>query len=132
MNPLAKLPGLPYLLGFSAIAVLLVVFRGVLGLSLLFVLLILLVLLLVGAIVFLLMQLRKAQQAEEIEKTISNQADLDIERSTPGQLAEMQRLLSLPPGQRQLDYSCSGNMCQELAAIMQSLLDAPGQNARGK
>lgn len=92
MNPFAKLPWLPYVTGFAVLGTLLVVFRGALGLSLLLVVLILLVLLLVAGIVFLILQLRKAQQAEEIEKTISNQADLDIERSTPGQLAEMQRL----------------------------------------
>ena len=92
MNPFNKLPWLPYVSGFAMIGTVLVLLRGTLGLSLLLVLLILLVLLLVGGIVFLILQLKKAQQAEEIENTISKQADLDIERSTPGQLAEMQRL----------------------------------------
>ncbi len=92
MNPFAKLPWLPYALAFAVVATLLIVFHGALGLSLLLVVLLLLVLLLIGGIIFLVVQLQRAAQAEEIEKTISNQADLDIERSTPGQLAEMQRL----------------------------------------
>lgn len=92
MNPFAKFPWLPYVIGFALVGTLLVLLRGALGLSLLLVVLILLVLLLVVGIVYLVVQLKKAQQAEEIENTISKQADLDIERSTPGQLAEMQRL----------------------------------------
>lgn len=60
--------------------------------SLLLALLVILVLVMVAVIFILLRQLKKAQQAEEIEKSVVVQADKDIERSTPGQQAEMQSL----------------------------------------
>lgn len=89
---LQRFPWLPWAGGFALFAALLVAFRHALGLSLLFVLLILIILGLVVAIAVLLRQLRQAAAAEEIERTITTQADADIERSTPGQLAEMQDL----------------------------------------
>ncbi len=92
MNPFEKLPWLPYAIGGVTLSTLLVVFRGALGLSLMLVLLILLVLALVVAIVVLIRQLQQSQAAEAIEDSIASQADADIEKSTPGQLAEMEKL----------------------------------------
>ena len=60
--------------------------------NILLVLLVVLVLVLIVGIVLLVRQLRQAQQAEAIESTLRTQADADIERSTPGELAEMQSL----------------------------------------
>jgi type VI secretion system protein ImpL len=83
---------LPWLVGYAVFAAILIALRGVLGLPLLFVILLLLIVALVVAIVLLALHLRQAAAAEEIEKTITTQADADIERSTPGQLAETMRL----------------------------------------
>jgi type VI secretion system protein ImpL len=92
MNVFEKLPWMPYAIGGVTLVTLLTIFRGALGLSLLLVVLIVLVIALILAIVFLFRQLKQSQAAEEIEKTISTQADSDIEKSTPGQLAETQAL----------------------------------------
>jgi type VI secretion system protein ImpL len=92
MNLFERMPWMPYAIGGVAVVTLLAVFRSVLGLSLLLVLLIVLVLALIVAIVLLFRQLRQSQAADEIERTISTQADADIEKSTPGQVAEMQEL----------------------------------------
>lgn len=87
-----KAPWLPWAGILGAVAAALLLFRKSLGLSLLFALLILVILALVIAIVLLIRQLRQASAAEAIERTITTQADADVERSTPGQLAEMQGL----------------------------------------
>lgn len=60
--------------------------------SILFIVLIVLVIGLIVAIVLLMRQLKQAAAAEAIESTLATQADADIERSTPGELAEMQSL----------------------------------------
>jgi type VI secretion system protein ImpL len=62
--------------------------------SLMLALLVILVLVMVAVIIILVRQLKKAQAAEEIEKSVVVQADRDIERSSPGQQAEMQSLKS--------------------------------------
>jgi type VI secretion system protein ImpL len=83
-------PALPWILGAVVVVLaLLVVFAG---LPWLLALLILVGIGLVAAIAVLLTQLRRAQAADAIEQTLATQADADIEKSTPGQLAEMQRL----------------------------------------
>ncbi len=87
-----KAPWAPFAGAFAAIGALLLIFRRSLGLSLLFVFLILVILALVIAIALLIRQLRQAAAAEAIENTITTQADADIERSTPGTLAEVQGL----------------------------------------
>ncbi len=92
MNPFEKLPWLPWVIAGVVLLALLVVLRLLFGLSWLLLLPLLLVAALVVAIVVLVRQLRQSQAAEAIEQTITTQADADIEKSTPGQLAEMQRL----------------------------------------
>jgi type VI secretion system protein ImpL len=84
---------LPWIIGYAVTAVLLIVL-GVLFHRLLLMGLLLIVLALVLAIVHLILELRGGRDdaADEIERTITTQADADIERSTPGQLSEMQRL----------------------------------------
>lgn len=82
----------PLAIGAALLGALLMIFRSALGLSIVLVLLIFLVIGLMVAIVVLFRQLRQNQAAEEIERTISTQADADIEKSTPGQLVEMERL----------------------------------------
>lgn len=62
--------------------------------NLMLAILLVLAIVLVGVIVILVRQLQKVRAAEEIEKTIGHQADRDIERSTPGQLAQNQNLKS--------------------------------------
>ena len=89
---LRKLPWLPWVGGFAVVATLLVTFHRMLGLSLLLVVIALVILALIIAIVLLVKQLRTAAAAEEIENTLSTQADADIEKSTPGQLAEITQL----------------------------------------
>jgi type VI protein secretion system component VasK len=91
-SPFDKMPWLPWAAMFGALSATLLLFRKSLGLSLLFVILILVILGLVISIALLIRQLRQAAAAEAIEKTITTQADADIERSTPGQLAEVQGL----------------------------------------
>ena len=63
-----------------------------LGASLLMGLLIVVTIALVAVIVILIRQLRAARAAEEIEKTLTRQADRDIERSVPGKAAEMENM----------------------------------------
>jgi type VI secretion system protein ImpL len=63
-----------------------------LGVSLAVSILALLTVLLVVVIFILLRQLRQAKSAREIEDTISRQADADIERSSPGKVAQTQGL----------------------------------------
>lgn len=92
MNLFEKLPWLGWTIGVVALAAVVAALRGLLGLSILLIVLILVVIVLIVAIVLLFRKLQQAQAAEEIERTISTQADADIERSTPGQLAEMQHL----------------------------------------
>ncbi len=83
---------LPWVIGGFALALLLVLLVVFVKLPWLLALLLYFVAALVSAIMMLVGQLRRAQQAEAIEQTISTQADADIERSTPGQLDEVQRL----------------------------------------
>ncbi len=75
--------------GFAATTV--IVFK-LLGWSILLAVLLIVTIALVAVIVILVRQLQAARRAEEIEKTISSQADRDIERSSPGQQAEMQTM----------------------------------------
>jgi type VI secretion system protein ImpL len=89
---LRRLPWMPWVAGFLVIATLLLTVGRKIGMSWLVVLFVLLILGLIVAIVLLVRQLKQAAAADEIERTISTQADADIERSTPGQLAEMQQL----------------------------------------
>jgi len=89
---LSRMPWLPWVAGLGALGSVLVIFRKSLGLSLLFLLLILVILALVVAIALLIKQLKQASAADAIEEALTTQADADIERSTPGQLAEMQNL----------------------------------------
>jgi type VI protein secretion system component VasK len=63
-----------------------------LGLSLLLAVLIVLTIVLIVVILLLFRQLRAARAAEEIEKTITRQADRDIERSVPGQSADAETM----------------------------------------
>ncbi len=89
---LRRLPWLPWVALFAVIATLLLTVGRAIGLSVLLAVFILIILALIVAIIFFVRQLRQSAAADEIEKTISTQADGDIERSTPGQLAEMQQL----------------------------------------
>src|SRR5882672_802595 len=94
MGPLAKLMPRPVLLGAGGVvfaaSTLLVI--KLLGLSLLIGLLIVLIVLLVVVILMLVRSLQAAKAAEEIETTITRQADRDIERSVPGQVAELETM----------------------------------------
>lgn len=85
-------PVLPWILIGVAVVVVLALLVVFLHMPWLLALLIFLAVAMVSAIVILMGQLRRAQQAEAIEQTISTQADADIERSTPGQLDEIQEL----------------------------------------
>lgn len=89
---LQRLPWLPWVAGFGVVATLLLTVGRAIGMSWLLVIFVLVILALIVAIVLLVRQLRQSAAADEIEKTITTQADADIERSTPGQLAEMQQL----------------------------------------
>lgn len=60
--------------------------------SLMLVILLILAIVLISVIVILVRQLQKVKAAEEIEKSIGKQADRDIEKSVPGQQAEVQNL----------------------------------------
>ena len=53
----------------------------------------------------------------------------DLDESSAG-LAEIRRLLALPPGQRESDFSCSGALCEEFQATIRMLVAPPGQNVR--
>ncbi len=92
MSLLEKMPWLPWAIGGVVLVALLVACHFLFGLPWVLALLLLLVVALVAVIVVLIRQLRQSQAAEAIEQTITTQADADIEKSTPGQLAEMQRL----------------------------------------
>lgn len=63
-----------------------------LGWSILLAVLLIITIALIAMVIILVRQLQSARRAEEIEKTISNQADRDIERSSPGMQAEMQTM----------------------------------------
>ncbi|HEV2104754.1 MAG TPA: type VI secretion system membrane subunit TssM [Candidatus Eisenbacteria bacterium] len=93
MNPLdwVRLPQVRWVGGVAVGGALLLVLHAF-GMTLVFALLLVLIVALVVAIVLLIRALRQSAAAEEIERTLSTQADADIEKSTPGQLAEMQRL----------------------------------------
>jgi type VI secretion system protein ImpL len=65
---------------------------SMLGWSLLIALLIVLVVALIAVVFLLLRQLRAAKASDEIETTITRQADRDIERSVPGQVAEVETM----------------------------------------
>jgi hypothetical protein len=43
-------------------------------------------------------------------------------------LTEIQRLLSLPFGQRASSFTCSGALCPQIMAVIRQLLDSAGQN----
>jgi type VI secretion system protein ImpL len=93
MNLPFQPPGwVSWVLGGGLFVALAVALRGIFGLSLLLILLVLFVLALMVAIVILVRKLRQTQAAEEIERTITTQADADIDRSTAGQVPEIQRL----------------------------------------
>lgn len=64
------------------------------GLSLLIAVLLVVTIVLVSVILILMRQLKTARGAEEIERTITRQADRDIDRSLPGQTAEMEGMKS--------------------------------------
>lgn len=77
--------------GAAFSATTLIVF-SMLGWSLLIALLIVLVVALIAVVFLLMRQLRAAKASEEIETTITRQADRDIERSVPGQVAEVETM----------------------------------------
>lgn len=88
-----KPPGwLPWAVGGAVLAAVLVALVVLMHLPWLLALLLFIAAALIATILILVGQLRRAQQADAIEATISTQADADIERSTPGQLDEVQRL----------------------------------------
>lgn len=95
MNFIVRFLRPPAILGVVAAglfsATTLVVF-SLFGWSILLAVLVLITLGLVVIIVYLTRQLQAARAAEEIEKTITQQADQDIERSLPGQQAEAQSM----------------------------------------
>lgn len=45
-------------------------------------------------------------------------------------LAEIHRLIALPPGQRESSFACSGELCAEIQEAIRMLLAPPGQNVR--
>ncbi len=94
MDLLAKLLRPRVLIGLAVVLVVVAVVAAALAFhwSLLLVLLALAGLGLVAAILVLVGQLRAARAAEDIESTITRQADLEIERSVPGQARELQDL----------------------------------------
>jgi len=57
----------------------------------------------------------------------SAQAEMD---EVAAGLDEIRRLVHLPPGQRSSEFACSGELCPGLMAIIDSLLDPPGQNVK--
>lgn len=93
-NPLASLfrPRSLMIGGVVVGSVSLVIVARMFAWNMLMVILLLLAIVLIGVIVMLVRQLQKVKAAEEIEKTIGKQADRDIEKSVPGQQAEIQNL----------------------------------------
>jgi type VI secretion system protein ImpL len=94
MELLGKLLRPPVLIGLAAVLVVVATLAAaaVLHWPALLVLLILAGLGLVTVIIVLIGQLKAARAAEDIESTITRQADLEIERSVPGQARELQDL----------------------------------------
>ena len=93
-NPLAALtrPRTLWIGGFAFASVSVLIVARIFAWNLLLVILLLLAIVLLSVIVMLVRQLRKVRAAEEIEKTIGRQADRDIEKSVPGQQAQVQNL----------------------------------------
>ena len=62
--------------------------------------------------------------------TALDAAESDLSEAAAG-LAEIQRLVSLPQGQRTSSFTCSGSMCGQLTAVIQALCAPPGKG-KGK